>query len=49
MELKASLQRWRQLDEGSQERPALEELILAQAKAVDLSETDVSKLTQRRA
>ena len=46
MELKASLQRWRQLDEVSQERPALEELILAQAKAVDLSETDVSKLTQ---
>ena len=32
MELKASLQRWRQLDEVSQERPALEEMILAQAK-----------------
>jgi magnesium chelatase subunit H len=47
IELKSSLQRWRQLDNGSQERPALEELILAQAKAVDLAETDVGKLTQQ--
>ncbi len=46
MELKSSLQRWRALEDFSQERPALEELILAQAKTVDLSETDVGKLTQ---
>jgi magnesium chelatase subunit H len=43
MELKSSLQRWRQLEQD-QERPALEELILAQAKAVDLAETDIAKL-----
>jgi magnesium chelatase subunit H len=46
MELKSSLQRWRALEDFSQERPALEELILAQAKTVDLVETDVGKLTQ---
>ena len=46
MELKSSLQRWRQLDSSSSERQSLEELILAQAKTVDLAETDVSKLTQ---
>ena len=44
MNLKSSLQRWRTLDEGSPERLPLEELILAQAKTVDLSQTDVSKL-----
>jgi magnesium chelatase subunit H len=46
MELKSSLQRWRQLDTGSQERPALEDLIFAQAKTVDIAETDIGKLTQ---
>ena len=45
MDLKSSLQRWRGLDDVSDERKALEELILAQAKTVDLAETDVSKLT----
>jgi magnesium chelatase subunit H len=44
MELKSSLQRWRTLDEDSQERSALEEMILAQAKSVDLNHTDVGKL-----
>jgi magnesium chelatase subunit H len=44
MDLKSSLQRWRSLEAGSPERQPLEELILAQASAVDLLETDVSKL-----
>ncbi len=43
-ELKASLQRWRQLEDTSHERAALEEIILSQAKAVDLAETDIGKL-----
>ncbi len=44
MELKSSLQRWRTLEVDSPERLPLEDLILAQAKTVDLVETDVSKL-----
>ena len=44
MELKSSLTRWRQLEENSHERPVLEEIILSQAKAVDLAETDIAKL-----
>jgi magnesium chelatase subunit H len=45
MDLKASLQRWRLLDEGSDERQALEQLITAQAITVDLAETDIAKLS----
>jgi magnesium chelatase subunit H len=45
IDLKSSLQRWRALDDGSPDRTPLEELILAQAKTVDLAETDVSKLS----
>jgi magnesium chelatase subunit H len=45
-ELKSSLQRWRQLDAVSGEREALEELILAQAKTVDLKEAPVAELMQ---
>jgi magnesium chelatase subunit H len=44
LELKASLQRWRQLEPDSQEREGLEEMIRAQALAVDLPQTDVSQL-----
>jgi magnesium chelatase subunit H len=45
MELKSSLQRWRVLEDDSHEREALEDLILAQAKTVDLDETDINKMT----
>ncbi len=44
MELKSSLQRWRQLEEGAGERASLEDLIRAQADAVDLAETDIAQL-----
>ena len=44
MELKSSLQRWRQLEQHSVERAALEELILSQASAVDIAEKDINKL-----
>jgi magnesium chelatase subunit H len=44
MELKSSLQRWRQLEDESAERTSLEEMILAQAKTVDLEEHDINKL-----
>jgi magnesium chelatase subunit H len=46
MDLKASLQRWRGLDVTSHERAGLEDMILAQAKALDLAGTDINKLTE---
>jgi magnesium chelatase subunit H len=44
MELKSSLRRWRSLEDDSQERTSLEDLIKAQAEAVDLKVTDVAQL-----
>lgn len=44
MELKSSLQRWRSLDVDSSEQASLEDLIRAQADAVDLKVQDVAQL-----